>query len=112
MPTMTLDKQNAKVLEIEETVEAKLGRAWQVIKRALERVDPDRLLVFAQAHEIERLQARVLALGFIVAQVEEARDKAIREFARLKANGVDVDREAIEAVRTCLVEPKGGGSGK
>jgi hypothetical protein len=111
MPTLTLRQQNDKVLTIDRTAAEKLGRAWTTIKKALAKVDPDRLLVFSQAHEIERLEARNVTLGFIVAQVEEARNITLREFNRLKAQGVDVDNGAVEAVRTCLVE-KGKDNGQ
>lgn len=110
MSATTLHKQTAAVL----TIEQKLGRACEIVKRALAQIDPNAVLTFSQAHEIERLQARNLALGFILAHVETAQKAALREFARLQASDVWVDPKAIETVRTCLAEDdrdNGGGSG-
>ena len=110
MSVATLDQKNAKVLHIEDRLRAKLGGVVSVILQALGKVDPNGLLIFEQAHEIDRLQVRCATLGLVLAQAEEARDAALREFSRLQAKGVDVNPTTVEVLRGCLAEaPQGEG---
>lgn len=106
--TLTLQEQNAKVRQIESRLRDRLGPLGDKVMRLLDQVDPHRLLVFAQAREIEHLEARNVALGMIVAHVEVVRDQVLHEFARIEVEGVKVDPEVWHAVRTCVVDRRGG----
>ena len=95
---------NAKVEQIHEELDDDHNGHAQAILDELKELDPERVLVFAQQSEIAYLEGRVRTLGRVLEQCDSAREIVLTEFRRLMGRGVDVNEDAIAAIRGCLVE--------